>query len=109
MLQFLAGVLISGMLLGDFQSNALLNRLAHGGIALILSAMLCAELSGIAPRWLVALCGFSLTVALGAGTEVAEAVALAGEVVLLTRFYNTIYALSANLVGAGLGAMAGFK
>lgn len=104
LLQVLLCALILGMLFGDFQTNGILNRLAHGGVALVLSAILAGELSRYAPTWLAALSAFSLTVALGAGMEVAEAIVSIGDAMLANRFQDTIYDTVANLVGGALGA-----
>lgn len=104
--QIALGLLIIGMLAGPWQNEPILNRIGHGLVALGLAALLCAELKAFAPLWMACLCALGISVTLGVGMELAEALAGMGDVVLITRWHDTIADLWANLVGAFIGAVS---
>lgn len=104
LLQIALGILIIGMLLGPWQKDPLLNRVAHGGVAFLFALIICAELSNYGRLWMACLCGFGLAVSLGVSMEIAEALAGIGDVVLVNRWHDTIADLTADLVGSAGGA-----
>lgn len=108
LLQVALGALIVGMLLGPWQDDPFLNRIGHGLVALALSVIICAELKPFGPLWLTCLCGLGAAVTLGVCMELAEAIAGMGDVVLVTRWKDTVADLGADLVGSSLGALSWF-
>lgn len=108
LIQVALGAIIMGMLLGPWQSDPALNRIGHGLVALALAAIICAELKPFGPLWLTCLCGLGIAITLGVCMELAEAFAGMGDVVLVTRWKDTIADLAANLIGSSLGALAWF-
>jgi membrane associated rhomboid family serine protease len=93
---------------GPFQSDALLNRLAHASCSAVLAGLLCWELSVLLiarHRTLgSAALGWACAMATGAGMELMEG-AVAWNDVQPTRFHDTMFDLTADAAGAVAGVV----